>query len=122
MLEDALNSIQYAPAGTGVLPFLLLTVALGGGAAWRTGQAVAEDWGPPWPVLAYTALLGLAVRFLHFALFAGYLLSLPSYLLDVAILMTIGLIAHRVRRVRHMTEQYPWAFVRSGPFSWRERS
>jgi hypothetical protein len=121
MLEQLLNSIEYAPPGAGVLPFLLLTVAIGGGAAWRTGQAVAEGWGAAWPVLAYTALLAAAVRFLHSSLFAGYLLSLPSYLLDFAILTLVALIAHRIRRVRHMTEQYPWMFSRSGLLAWRER-
>jgi hypothetical protein len=122
MLENFLNSIEYAPPGTGTVPFLLLTIAIGGGAAWRTGQAVAENWGASWPVLAYTALLSAAVRFLHFSLFGGYLLSLPSYLLDLAVLTAIGLIAHRIRRVRHMTEQYPWIFQRVGLLGWRERA
>jgi len=121
MLESFLQSIQYARPGDGTLPFLLLTIALGGGAAWRTGQAVAEGWGAAWPVLAYAALLAAAVRFLHFALFGGYLLSLPSYLLDFAFLTLVALFAHRVRRVRHMTEQYPWIFSRLGLLAWRQR-
>jgi hypothetical protein len=122
MLE-LLTSLGYAPDGdSGILPFLLLTLLLGGGAAWRTGQAVAEGWGALWPVVAYTALIAAAVRFLHYALFGGALLSLPSYAIDFAILAVVALTAHRVRRTRHMTEQYAWMFERVGPISWRDRA
>lgn len=123
MLESFLTSLGYAPdGGGGIFPFVLLTVLLGGGAAWRTGQAVAEGWGATWPVAAYAALLAAAVRFLHFALFGAPLLSLPSYLIDFAILAAVALVGHRARRTRHMTEQYAWMFERSGPLTWRERS
>jgi hypothetical protein len=123
MLDSFLTSLGYAPDGTsGAFPFVLLTLLIGGGAAWRTGQAVAQGWGPLWPVTAYTALLAAAVRFLHYALFGGALLSLPSYLIDFAILAVIGLVGHRARRTRHMTEQYAWMFERSGPLTWRDRS
>src|SRR5688572_15512941 len=106
MLESLLTWLGYAPEGDGgIFPFLLLTLLIGGGAAWRTGQAVAQNWGALWPVAAYTALLAAAIRFLHYALFGGALLSLPSYLIDFAILAVIALIGHRVRRTRHMTEQ-----------------
>jgi hypothetical protein len=122
MLEF-LTSLGYAPDGdAGIFPFLLLTILLGGGAAWRTGQAVAEGWEPLWPVFAYTALLAAAVRFLHYALFGGALLSLPSYAIDFAVLIGIALVAYRVRRTRHMTEQYAWMFERAGPISWRNRA
>lgn len=123
MLETALTSLGYALPPTGsVAPFLLLTLAAGGGAAWRTGQAVAERWGELWPVVAYTLLIAAAVRFLHYALFRADLLSLPSYLIDALILIAVGLLAHRVRRTRHITEQYPWAFERTGPMTWRRRT
>lgn len=123
MLETALTSLSYAlPRNGSVVPFLLLTLAAGGGAAWRTGQAVAERWGALWPVAAYTLLIAAAVRFLHYALFGAELLSLPSYLVDAAILIAIGLLAHRIRRTRHITEQYPWLFKRTGPVTWRTRT
>jgi hypothetical protein len=123
MIQDLLATIGYDLAPTnGGLAFVLLTVAAGGGAAWRTGQAVAEGWGALWPVVAYTALLSAAVRFLHFALFGGPLLSLPSYLVDLAILLLVALVAHRMRRARHMTEQYGWMFERTGPLTWRDRT
>ncbi|HML44900.1 MAG: hypothetical protein JNN24_05585 [Hyphomicrobium zavarzinii] len=122
-METVLTDIGYAlPPSNGVLAFVLLTLLVGGGAAWRTGQAVAQVWGAMWPVAAYTALLAAAVRFLHYALFGGTLLSLPSYLVDYSILLVVALIAHRMRRTRHMTEQYRWMFERSGPFTWRDRT
>jgi hypothetical protein len=122
-METVLTDIGYAlPPSNGVLAFVLLTLLVGGGAAWRTGQAVAQVWGAMWPVAAYTALLAAAVRFLHYALFGGTLLSLPSYLVDYSILLVVALIAHRMQRTRHMTEQYRWMFERSGPFTWRDRT
>lgn len=122
-MEAFLASLGYAvDSERGLLPFILLTLLIGGGAAWRTGQAVAQGWGAMWPVAAYTALLAAGIRFLHFALFGGPLLSLPSYLIDFAILAVIALVGHRARRARHMTEQYGWMFERSGPLTWRDRS
>ena len=123
MLDSLLTALGYADEGGNVAGhFVLLTLAIGGGAAWRTGQAVAQGWGATWPVAAYIALLAAAIRFLHYALFGGALLSLASYLVDFAILLVIALVAYRVRRTRHMTEQYPWMFERSGPLTWRDRS
>lgn len=123
MLQNLLASLGYALPPTGsMLPFILLTLAAGGGAAWRTGQAVAERWGPVWPAAAYTLAIAAAVRFLHYALFSAELLSAASYLVDALILVPVALLAHRIRRTRHVTEQYPWAFERTSPVTWRERS
>jgi hypothetical protein len=123
MIEQVLASLGYADASANAIwHFVLLTLVIGGGAAWRTGQAVAQNWGELWPVVAYTALLAAGIRFLHFALFGGLLLSLPSYLVDFALLAVIALVGYRVRRTRHMTEQYGWMFERSGPLTWRDRS
>jgi hypothetical protein len=49
--------------------FLLVTVAMGGGAAWLAGRAIAATWRPWWHIAFYMLLLALAVRFLHYALF-----------------------------------------------------
>ena len=51
--------------------FLLVTVILGGGAAWITGRVVARSWEPWRQLLVYALLLAAAVRFLHFSLFGG---------------------------------------------------
>lgn len=101
--------------------FLLVTVVMGGWAAWMTGKACAETWRGPLQTLAYIAILGLAVRFVHFALFHGTLLSLRYYLVDTLIIAAIGLVAWRVTRAGQMARQYWWLIERTGPLSWRER-
>ncbi|MBU2360362.1 MAG: hypothetical protein KKB02_15780 [Alphaproteobacteria bacterium] len=49
--------------------FLLVTVAMGGWLAWMTGRAVAMTWKPNVQLVLYILVLGLVVRFIHFALF-----------------------------------------------------
>jgi Domain of unknown function (DUF6867) len=100
---------------------LLVTVVIGGGAALMTGRAVAQTWRPYWSLIVYTLLLSAGVRFLHFALFSGYILSLPSYLVDVVFLLAVGSVTFRMTRTVQMTRQYPWLYERTGPFSWRDR-
>jgi hypothetical protein len=104
-----------------VLQILLVTGVIGGGAAWFAGRAIAQTWRPTWHVVFYMAPLGAAVRFVHFALFEGELLSLPSYAADTAYLILLGLLAFRITRVAQMVTQYPWLYVRSGALSWRQR-
>ena len=101
--------------------FLLVTVLLGGGAAWLSGRAVALTWRPYWQVLWYVLLLACAVRFLHFALFEGTLLSLRYYLADLGVLVIFCTIGFRLTRVWQMTTQYPWLYERTNPFFWRKR-
>ena len=99
-----------------------LTVCLMGFAAFMTGQATAQTWKPAWHALVYAALLGLADRFLAFALFGGHLLSLPAYLIDGATLAAISHVAWRAGRARKMVAQYPWLYERAGPFGWRDKA
>ncbi len=98
--------------------FLLITVLLGGGAAWLTGRAIAFAWRPWWQVAAAALLLGAVARFFHFALFGATLLSPPHYLLDAAVCLLLGLVGYRITRSRQMTEQYGWLYRRAGPFNW----
>ncbi len=86
--------------------FLLVTVLLGGGAAWLSGRAVAHTWRPWWQVVAYMLILGLAVRFIHFALFDGTLVSPYYYAVDTGVEVAIGLAGFRVTRRRQMASQY----------------
>jgi hypothetical protein len=102
--------------------FILVTVLMGGWAAWQSGQAVAKTWAPLWQLVAYCLLLGLAVRFLHFALFQGTLLSLHYYIVDTVIVTVAGLIGWRLKRASQMATQYPWEYVRSGPAGWVRKS
>ena len=103
------------------LPILFVTGLLGGGAAWLAGRAIAKTWRPMWHVAAYMALLGAAVRFVHFALFGADLLTFVSYVTDTLFLILIACLAWRVTRVTQMVTQYPWLYERVSPFSWRSR-
>ena len=101
--------------------FLLVTVVLGGGAAWLTGRAIAGTWRPAWQVAVYTLILSLAVRFIHFALFDSKLLSLHYYLVDYAVCLGFGMLGYRLMRVDQMVTRYSWIIAPAGGFSWRCR-
>ena len=103
------------------LQILMVTGVIGGGAAALAGRALAATWRPYWYVIAYMLLLAGGVHFLHFALFHGDILSLPSYLVDAVFLLAAGSIAYRMTRARQMARQYPWLYEQTGPFTWRER-
>jgi hypothetical protein len=51
-------------------------------------------------------ILALAVRFIHYALFAGTLLSPHYYAVDAAILIVIAGLGFRAMRRHQMTRQY----------------
>ena len=87
-------------------PFLLVTVVLGGGAAWQAGRAIAQTWRPWWQAVLYMFGLGAAVRFIHYALFDGTLLSLPGYALDTAVAIGCATLGFRIARARQMARQY----------------
>src|SRR5215208_7501376 len=101
--------------------FVLVTVVMGGGAAWLAGRAIASTWRPWWHVAFYMLILALAVRFIHFALFNSKLLSLHYYLVDYAVCLASGLLAFRVTRVRQMVSSYNWINERAGFLRWRVR-
>jgi hypothetical protein len=86
--------------------FLLVAVALGGGAAWLAGRAIAQTWRPWWSVVAYMLILGLAVRFIHFALFDGTLRSLHYYAVDAVVAILLAGLGFRVTRTKQMARQY----------------
>ena len=72
--------------GNDIQTFIGVTIVLFGGAAMLMGSALARTWRPFWQGMFYSALLGLASRFISFALFGGDLLSLSGYVVDVAVL------------------------------------
>ncbi len=110
--------IHEAPT---IWTFVLVTLLLGGVAAWQTGRAIAQTWRPFITLALYAVLLGLAVRFIHFALFEGTLLSLHYFIVDVLVLFTAGSIGWRIQRAEQMRTQYSFAFDASGPFSWKRK-
>ena len=99
--------------------FFFITCLLGGWAAWMTGRAVAKTWRPLATLVAYTLVLGCAVRFIHFSLFEATLLSLHYWIVDAIFVLAIGSIAYRYTRTNQMVSQYYWLYERSGPFAWR---
>jgi hypothetical protein len=104
------------------LQVLLVTGAIGGAAAWLTGQAIAQTWRPFWHLVVYIALLGAAVRFVHFALFEADLLALLSYIADTLFLLAVASLAFRIARTSQMVTQNPWLYERAGLMSWRDRA
>jgi hypothetical protein len=105
-----------------LLQVLLVTGAIGGGAAWLAGRAIAATWRPFWHVVAYMLLLGCAVRFVHFALFEATLLSPASYGVDTLYLLALSALAWRATRATQMATQYYWLYERTGPLTWRPKA
>jgi len=101
--------------------FIGVTVILAGGASWMMGQALAGTWRPIWQVIIYALLLGLADRFMIYALFEGELLSLNGFIMDSLTLLVIGLASYRITQVKTMVKQYPWMYKRGSIFHWKEQ-
>ncbi|MBX9777020.1 MAG: hypothetical protein K2Y71_21785 [Xanthobacteraceae bacterium] len=113
--------IALAYDGNSFWVFVLLTVIIGGGAAALTGRAIAATWRPWWHVLPLVLLLGAVVRFLHFALFGGTLLSFHHYVADTAVCLLFGLAGFRLTRVSQMVTCYRWINERAGIYRWQPR-
>jgi hypothetical protein len=109
----------YEESSLGV--FLLVTLLLGGGTSYLTGRAIAITWRPWWQLVGYTLILGMVVRFLHFALFEGTLLSPYYYALDTAICFIVSMMGYAVTRTGQMVTQYHWLTQRTGLISWKRR-
>jgi hypothetical protein len=99
--------------------FLLVTVFMGAGAAWLAGRAIASTWRPWWHVACYMLILGAAVRFIHFALFEGTLLSPQYYAVDTVVCLIFGFLGYRATRAGQMTTQYSWINTRAGFLRWK---
>jgi hypothetical protein len=104
------------------LVFLVLTVILGGGAAFLAGRGLARSWKPFWRIFFYMALLAGAVRFFHYALFDGKLLSPHYYLVTYAVLLIAASLGFRAMRTTQMVTQYRWLYERTSPLTWRDRA
>lgn len=112
--------------------FFIVTVLLGGGAAFMTGRALARAWKSFARLVFYICLLGVAVRFLHWGLFLdatfeswrqaqGSLLSLHYYVVDTAVLIAAAALGYRLQRAEQMATQYGWIYERTSPLTWRKR-
>lgn len=101
---------------------ILISLVLGGGGGFLTGQGQAQGWASPWKVVPFVLLLACGTRFLHYALFEGTLLSLTGFLVDLVWIGLCATAAYRMTRAAKMVRQYPWLYERAGLFGWRERS
>jgi len=119
-MSFSVPELLYEEGSFGV--FVLVTVLMGGGAAWLSGRAIALTWRPQWQTVAYMLILTAAVRFIHFALFEGTLMSAHYYLVDTAVCLLLGFFGFRVTRARQMTTQYGFRNVPVGLLSWARRS
>jgi hypothetical protein len=104
------------------MKFLFVTVIIGGGMAWMMGKGAAESWRTVRDVVLYSLLLGIAVRFIHHALFNGTMFVVQYYVVDTIILMALAVLGFLYTRTRQMTEKYYWLYEKSGPFSWKKKS
>jgi hypothetical protein len=103
-----------------IIRFIVLL--LGFWTAWRAGKAVADGWNNYPLVIAYTLLLGFAMRFLHHALFDGPMLSAFYYVLDVVLLLIFSTAGYRYRRTAQMVNNYYWLYERTSAFSWKKKN
>jgi hypothetical protein len=102
-----------------LLRFLVLLV--GFWTAWRSGRAAAEGWNGMVTVIIYALLLGVVMRFLHYALFQGPFISAGYYVLDVALLLVFAVAGFRLRRTRQMVQNYYWLYEPTSAFSWKKK-
>jgi predicted permease len=116
---SALADNLYAGGDNVLWIFLLLTVGIGGAAAYASGKAIAQTWRPFRQVPLYALLLAAGVRFCHFALFEEPLLSPSSYAIDFLVALLFAALGFRLVRARQMATQYGWLFQRSGVLGWR---
>jgi hypothetical protein len=115
----SITQLLYEEGSFGV--FVLVTVILGGGASALAGRAIAQTWRPWWQIIAYMLILGGVVRFFHFSLFSGTLLSLHYYLVDSAVCMLAGFAGYQAARKAQMLNQYRWINEPAGPMRWRRK-
>jgi hypothetical protein len=105
----------------GFSEFFFVTVVVGGGAAVMTGRAIAGQWIGNGRLFFYCCLLTLAVRFFHFALFTGTLLSPYYYIVDLIVLSALAFLGRQITRSYQMATQYSFAYQRVGLLGWKER-
>ena len=108
-------------SATSLLRIFFITGVLGCGCAWLAGRAIALTWRPLPMVVGAAVLMGLAVRFVHFALFGEALDAPLTLAIETAILFAVTLLAYRRTRARQMVQQYYWLYEANGPLGWRPR-
>ena len=108
-------------ASENIFQVLFVTLVLGGSCAFLAGRAIAATWRSIWVATAAMIPMGLAVRFVHFALFNETLLMPRTYAVETLVLMAIACLSFQRTRARQMVSQYYWLYEPSGPLSWQLR-
>ncbi|MCW5772263.1 MAG: hypothetical protein KIT16_11550 [Rhodospirillaceae bacterium] len=94
--------------------------------AWSIGRALAATWRRYWLAIPYTILFALAGRVVFWGLSGGdnfdFFAAFGAVYLDVVVLVGVAGIAFRLTLTRKMLTQYPWLYVQSSPFGWREQN
>lgn len=101
--------------------FFFVTCLLGGWAAWMTGRACAQTWRPYASLVIYLLVLGIAVRFIHHALFEGTMFTAQYYIVDTIVLLVLGSLGYRYTRTKQMVTQYSWLYERASLLSWKTK-
>ncbi|MBX3569908.1 MAG: hypothetical protein KF914_17725 [Rhizobiaceae bacterium] len=105
-----------------VWQFFFITFLLGGWAAWMTGKACAQTWRPISALVVYMLMLGIAVRFIHHALFDGTMFTPQYYIVDTIVLIVFGVLGYRYTRTNQMVTQYNWLYERTSPLGWKSKA
>lgn len=121
-ITTAFSIPHFLYGGNSFATFLFVTLILGGAGSYLTGRAVAQTWRAPWQIVIYTLILGAAVRFIHFSVFGGTLLSPDYYAVDTALCMGFAFLGFRIARVGQMVTQYGWINEPQGLLRWRRRA
>ena len=114
--------MSFVVEDSGILVFLILTVILGGGAAFLAGRSLARGWKSQVMLFVYMLIFTAGIRFLHFALFQDALSSLEHYISTGIVIMLFAFLGYRMTLAKQMTEKYPWLYERTSPFSWRQKA
>ena len=104
-----------------VFQVLFVTLILGGGCAIMAGRGIALTWRSIGTAAIAMIPLGLAVRFVHFALFNEPLLQPQTYVIETILLIAAACLSFQRTRAQQMVRQYYWLYEPSGPLGWRLR-
>jgi hypothetical protein len=118
--EEKMSGILYEEPS--IWQFFFVTCLLGGWAAWMTGRACAQTWRPMSSLVVFLLLLGIAVRFIHHALFEGTMFTAQYYIVDTIILLVIGIVGYQYTRTNQMVTQYSWLYERASLLSWKPKA
>ena len=104
-----------------IFQVLFVTLVLGAGCALLAGRAIALTWRSIWIAVIAMVPMGMAVRFVHFALFNETLLQPKTYIVETAILIVVACLSFQRTRASQMVKQYYWLYEPNGPLGWRLR-